>query len=64
MKKRMILLVEMVLENEFDDEWNVIFKKDENLIKSVMQDLIAERMRGEATVKIKKYRMEKMKNEK
>ena len=59
----MVILAELVFENEFEDDWNLILQKDDKIIAEVMSDIIAERMQGEAKVKIKKFRMEKIKNE-
>lgn len=60
-KKRMVILAELIFENEYDDDWNFIMKDKPEMVKEAMTSVIEESLRGEARVKIKKYRMEGVK---
>lgn len=63
MRKRTVILAEITFEDDYDEEWNFIFEQNSDIVKDVLQDVLTEKLNGEAIVKIKKYRMERVKNE-
>ena len=61
MNKRMVVLAEIIFEGIYEDSWDFVFKDKPDIATSVMKDIIEERLGAEAKVKIKKFRMEKIK---